>query len=282
MKGYLPDNRAKTRTRVIEVVVLNQNQPSHPPRSGHLLRRQEEADNRSVTMRVWNALWMLVFLAAIGLLSVRIAGAFHFGSNDLELALLISLLPLLTYALFLLEGVQVAAIQLKSDPLDQDDFERYRDQHKLSPHAIEKLKTQQRDLVGHFFKFIIGRQLCVIATVVGQAIIINRIQWNIPADAPVRAELAQWGSFINGDLTTFVVATIIPYWIAQLLSQFLADERPLTFLRLPACFAAVKLTLIVSTLGVGRPAMVLERLTSRTTNFRYIERSKPQGREGSV
>ncbi|GAB4531989.1 MAG: hypothetical protein Tsb0010_13180 [Parvularculaceae bacterium] len=232
-----------------------------------------EAAVKSGERGAWipHTIWFGFCSIAVGLLVARFAGGLLFGERTVETLAIAALAPALVYLLFLLEGAQVAAIQVKAHPIDAAEFGRarslfaLRDRHRRN---IERLQSQFRD---RFFAFIIGRQFLVIAAVVGLAILINRVAWpveTIAADAAIGGlSLRAIVSIVNGDIAAFLIATALPYWIAQLLSQILADERPIPFLRLPGLYSAVQATYLMDRIGIGRPALFLETLIARNTAF---------------
>lgn len=240
------------------------------PGTGHLNRDVDDS-NIPARRKILRIIWYVVFIGCAALLLARFFLAHSSGQGVIWPVFVFLTFSCLIYMLFLLEGIQVVAIQLKAGKAvsgDEDATKPKISARKMGDSRIESAKT---NLVHFFFPFIVGRQFLVIATVVGEAMLLSTVKADpetISATGFFSSMQSNYiASVLNNDVSTFLVATALPYWIAQLLSQFLADNRSMAFLRLPFATRIVSLTLFVSRLGVGLPALALESFLSRTKHF---------------
>jgi len=165
----------------------------------------------------------------------------------------------LLFNLFLLEGLQVAGLNIKAKP-----------EHKLSLDEMSKDGSSKEIIL--FFKenfdsFVAGRQILTIATVVTMATLLGYLE--IPVNHWAITALSQiyWvGSyleFLDSSYVNFLFAILMPAWFSQLLPQYLADQKPLWFIKLPFASLAIRLTAIVSQSRVGVPAQSLALLLKK-------------------
>jgi hypothetical protein len=203
----------------------------------------------------WSKLfWMCVFSLAVVLLCFRVYLAFY-NAGNVTIIRLIGILGLL-YILFVLEGLIVSAIQIRR--LDEDSLERY----ILSQYSEsrKKMTAMVRIFRGSFPAFIVGRQLCLMIAVVSLAFTIDGLSVNEEAQLFKWMELQHPGSsgfmlaFLQYWGTTFLMSTLLPCWIGQLLPQFLAEERGVEFLKFPLARTLTAISLAISSIGAGAPS----------------------------
>ena len=157
------------------------------------------------------------------------------------------------YLLFILEGLQTAGLQIQD--LDRDAVEHVLEHHTVSSRkdVMPVYNLWNRNFDG----FEVGRQLFTILTVVLMAFLLKALQ--LPVEKlgiqpePVKHAIG----FLNTTLFAFVSSTIIPNWYAQLIPQFLADGRVLSFLTLPGVRLINELCYVLDKLQLGYPAHVI-------------------------
>jgi hypothetical protein len=174
---------------------------------------------------------------------------------------------LLFYLLFTLEGQQVMGLQIKD--LQKDAIEQFL---KKNPVASEgKVFPMHETFSTNFDGFVVGRQIFTIMTVVAISFLINSVK--LPIDAfQERAgiNVSEPGlsnvlfNFLNGGYFAFASATLVPAWWCQLLSQFIADGRALTFAGLPLARFVLRTAMLLDKLQLGQPAYVMLKMLSRT------------------
>jgi hypothetical protein len=126
-----------------------------------------------------------------------------------------------------------------------------------------------------FDDFVVGRQLFTIATVVALALVINKLRLTPDTPAVNLAPPALFSflsTLVNHRITTFLVSTLMPCWIAQLLPQFLADRRGIEFLQLWPSRVITEISLLICRVGAGKPASWIHRFLSRTGRFSGVEK----------
>jgi hypothetical protein len=109
----------------------------------------------------------------------------------------------------------------------------------------------------NFDGFEVGRQLFTILTVVLMAFLLKALQ--LPMEKlEIESESVKHAiGFLNTTLFAFVSSTIIPNWYSQLIPQFLADGRVLSFLTLPGVRLINELCYLLDKLQLGYPAHVI-------------------------
>jgi hypothetical protein len=221
--------------------------------------------------------WNTIFLISIVLLGFRIYFAFTNGVSSTNITIIqVVIIGFLTYVLFVLEGLIVSAIQIKR--LDQEAIDRHIDaEYKES---ANKLRSIISTLKNHFDDFIVGRQLLVIITVVALAFTIDGLAFDQKHALFAWLDLHRAGSgTVAFEIfkfwgTTFLISTLLPCWIAQLLPQFLAEERGVEFVKRPLAKTLTWLSLRISKLGAGAPShgffWLIRRLTGRFSSEEKI------------
>lgn len=177
--------------------------------------------------RVMRGFWIVAASAAVGLLAVKLVLFVTVGFSATRLGVAAGVVALL-YALFLLEGLQVAGLQLRESALPETL--RHIDVRAFQPKTRTRLATLATLFEQRFDAFVTGRQILVITTVVTMAALLRTTA--VPAEAVaaavgqrLRAATDVLMPLLNAPLFAFVTATLVPAWISQLLPQFLADRR---------------------------------------------------------
>ena len=153
------------------------------------------------------------------------------------------------YLLFMLEGLQVAGLKIKD--LDSDAIEQF-----LKSSAVgsrDKVFPVYSTFAGNFDGFVTGRQIFVIMTVVANSFLIKSVQ--LPADIPA-------SGLFNSYVFAFAASTLVPAWISQLLPQFMADRRAISFISLPGGRLVLRLAMLLDQIQLGQPAKVMLGLFS--------------------
>jgi hypothetical protein len=161
------------------------------------------------------------------------------------------------YMLFMLEGLQVAGLQVKN--LESDAIDHYLERHPIAGRkdVIPVYNTFSENFDG----FVVGRQLFTIITVVSIAFLNKSIV--LPSGTVkvisnllgISIPLVQvFADFLNGGLFVFVGSTLIPAWWCQLLSQFMADGRAIQFIALPGSRPVLRTAMLLDQLQLGEPA----------------------------
>ncbi len=157
------------------------------------------------------------------------------------------------YFLYMLEGLQVAALQIQS--LDRDAIERVLEHHPFGSRKeiMPLYEVWNRNLDG----FVVGRQICVIGTMVVIAFLLKSM--NIPMDT-LKVESASVKhviGFLNSTLFAYIGSTIVPFWYSQLIPQFLADGRVISFLTLPGTRLVNAVIMAFDKIQYGYPAWAM-------------------------
>lgn len=153
----------------------------------------------------------------------------------------------LLYILFLAEGLQVAALYIKEHSLQTID--QYVQDKGYAD--VDHISFVAEKFIHDFDAFITGRQIIVITSVISFATLLNSMQIGeitVPAvwDPIVQA--------IESPYFVFMFSIFLPAWFSQLMPQFAANNRALSFITLPWSYSIIKLTLMLNTIGAGIPA----------------------------
>jgi len=172
----------------------------------------------------------------------------------------------LFYVLFLLEGLQIAGLQLKEQC--EEAILRFL---SLSNIANDQRILRIAELYKNgFHSFLSGRQILVIMSVVSLASIINSLK--IPVDTFDFRGSQSFTTIINSPVTNFLLSTLLPAWISQLLPQFIADNRSISFISLPGAEWITRLAIKIDKIQASRPAFDLLDWTRRSSTFSKKEK----------
>ncbi|MDH5710278.1 MAG: hypothetical protein OEZ15_01250 [Gammaproteobacteria bacterium] len=208
-------------------------------------------------------IWRIFALILLGFLGIKIYTALH---SDIYAILSIVVLIALFYVLFLLEGLQIAGLQLKEHC--DEAILRFLETSKL---GSDKRVLRIAELYKNsFHSFLSGRQILVIMSVVSIASIISSISYQpTMMDFSLSASLA---IVVNSPFTNFLLATLLPAWISQLLPQFIADNRSIGFVTLPGAEWITRLAIRLDKIHASRPAFDLLSWAMRTGTFKLKEK----------
>jgi len=180
--------------------------------------------------------------------------------------LVVPALGLALYLLFLLEGLQVAGLRVKES--EGERLETLLSQLGYSEKEKQSSLHMFTVFSQNFESFVTGRQVLVIGTVVWLSFILSSVpapafapEWLVAAVGPQVARGAL--DFTTSNVTSFGIATFVPVWLSQLLPQFLADDRPLWFMRLIFARHVVQLAKLLANISAGAPAKALQNLFER-------------------
>jgi hypothetical protein len=146
----------------------------------------------------------------------------------------------LLYLLLMLEGMQVAGIQVKD--LEKDAIEHYLERNPIAAH--KDVMPLHNTFHTNFDGFVVGRQVFTILTVVSIAFLNRSIIIPVAKDVPQDWSWAL-SVFLNGGVFVFFSSTLIPAWWCQLFSQFMADGRAIRFLALPGSKAVLWIAMLL-------------------------------------
>lgn len=163
------------------------------------------------------------------------------------------------YLLFTLEGCQVAGLLIKD--LDSDAIEQFL--HDRPVANLKDIFPIYKIFSSNFDGFVVGRQLFVIMTVVTIAFLNKSISIEPTTANALQPPLKGLIVFFESGFFAFVSSTLIPSWISQLLPQFLADGRAITFLALPGTRLVLWISMLLDRIQLGQPAHALEHLLKR-------------------
>jgi hypothetical protein len=167
------------------------------------------------------------------------------------------------YFLYMLEGLQVAALQIQA--LDRDAIERALEHHSFGSRKeiMPLYKVWNRNLDG----FVVGRQISVIMTMVMIAFLLKSMQ--IPMETlKIESESVKYAiGFLNSTLFAYIGSTIIPFWYSQLIPQFLADGRAISFLTLPGTRLVNSVAMAFDKIQYGYPSWALLNLIVRSPKW---------------
>jgi len=167
------------------------------------------------------------------------------------------------YFLYMLEGLQVAVLQIQS--LDRDAVERVLQHHPFGSRKeiMPLYEVWNRNLDG----FVVGRQISVILTMVLIAFLLKSMQ--IPVETlQVESESVKLIiGFLNSTLFAYIGSTLIPFWYSQLIPQFLADGRVISFLTLPGTRLVNAVIMAFDKIQYGYPAQAILKLILRSLQW---------------
>ena len=208
-------------------------------------------------------LWRIFALFLLSFLGIKLYSALH---SDLYAALSLFALVVLFYTLFLLEGLQIAGLQLKEHC--EEAILRFLASNQMNNDART---LRSAELYKHgFHSFLAGRQILVIMSVVSIASIINSLKLQ-----PGMFALVGWSELVtvlNSPVTNFLLSTLLPAWISQLLPQFIADNRSIGFVSLPGAEWITRLAIQLDRIHASRPAFDLLEWARRSSTFSMREK----------
>jgi hypothetical protein len=207
---------------------------------------------------------MVALYIAVFLLLIKIFVAFDEvdSLNSFVMTSLVVLLILvMLYLLFLAEGMILVAAQIK--PCDKDKVCAFINEN--FPSHSYTLTTIVEILQQSYDNFIIGRQIIAIVTVVSLVLLVGSLN-----DNPNNLAFSYLNSLhpgagrtafnvINHDAVTFLIGTLLPCWICQLLPHFLAEERSFQFSKLPFAKTFIDISVKLSRFEAGWPSLLLLR-----------------------
>lgn len=204
------------------------------------------------------AFWRVFAVVLISLLGIKVYTAL-----TLDLYAIASLVALFVffYVLFLLEGLQIAGLQLKEHC--EEAIVRFLTINRLSNNE-RTLRIAELYKYG-FHSFLSGRQILVIMSVVSMAAIINSI--TVQSEVLGVAESSFILALINSPIANFLLSTLLPAWVSQLLPQFIADNRSIGFVSLPGAEFITRLAIRLDKIHASRPAFDLLEWTRKSSTF---------------
>ncbi len=206
--------------------------------------------------------WVALFYFSLIFVAIRLVLGGDGSASALGLKITFAAL---LYCLFLLEGLLVVGTQLKSS--DHDAIITWLNSG-VAPSQTAKSTQLFRIFHDQFEEFVAGRQILVMAIIVGMTICVEHLHilhYSLPwADSILSAATKNIpdNKFIHillnsttySYLASFILITLVPCWISQLLPQFLADGRSFEFINVfPLTGTAVRLSMFVSHIGAGLP-----------------------------
>ena len=212
---------------------------------------------RGLVRAIWAAAATVGALLYLGKLALAFAASPTVATGLRTLGVFLAL-----YLLFMLEGLQVAGLQIKDQSLEA--IERHlastgRAGTRRRLEAIARIFIET-----DFDKFVTGRQILVIVMVVSMATLLAALtvpgELFGPAPGPLATAVL---ALLNAPFFIFVASTFIPSWVSQLLPQFTADNRPLTFIRIPGAKTVLRLSILIDDLELGYPARGILRFIER-------------------
>lgn len=170
------------------------------------------------------------------------------------------------YLLFQLEGLQVSGLQIKD--LQTDAIEQFLSNNPVASEG--KVLPMHEIFSTKFDGFVCGRQVFTIMTVVAISFLINSVKIPIGAFQDKFAmSISEPGfmkvffNILTGGFFAFASATLVPAWWCQLLSQYIADGRALTFAGFPFARFVLRIAMLLDKLQVGQPAHVMLKILTR-------------------
>lgn len=207
---------------------------------------------------------MLFFAFLLFIVRLIIAQTSDFsGRSTLQLIALLAFI----YFLFLLEGLQHCAIQITdadhdgiNDVLAKSVGGRKR---RSTDSMIDTFRSKSK-----FELFLTGRNMCSMISIVMIAFILDHMPFSEPSEANVFYSFVDTNShwphihtifspLLHNFITLFVLSTLLPCWIAQLLPQILAGKHSVEFMQMPAARLATGIAISVARLETGRPSEFL-------------------------
>jgi len=203
-----------------------------------------------------NALWVCVLGAAVFSLGFRFYLASIANYSDANLVLIkFIVIAGLIYILFLLEGLLRASVQI-ADADEKSLIEYVKEYQTSKTKVLLQIITRLR---ASHAAFVTGRQVLATLVVVLVALTFNSLRIN--PQNKIFAALDAWSagtgqtaaSILDNFVTIFLMSTLLPCWIGQLLPQLLSDQRAVEFAQYPFAKSAVWASLALARLGAGLP-----------------------------
>ena len=213
-------------------------------------------------MSVLRIFWVIATILFTILMIVNFILCAWFGSVGQTLLVALGVLACF-YFLYMLEGLQVAVLQIQS--LDRDAVERVLQHHPFGSRKemMPLYEVWNCNLDG----FVVGRQICVILTMVLIAFLLKSMK--IPVETlKIESESVKLMiGFMNSTLFAYIGSTLIPFWYSQLIPQFLADGRVISFLTLPGTRLVNGVAMAFDKIQYGYPAQALTNLILRSLKW---------------
>jgi hypothetical protein len=228
-------------------------------------------DDPTQTNGYLKAFWICLLVLIAGALIIRISAVILGQPTVTEMLLPFVCLPLLLYALFVLEGLHHVASRVKT--ADPEGMRNY-----IADHADELRATYVTKVVDLLQKkskqFIAGRQICILIIIVLMAKIIEDMQdkhfvlpaFLIPYVPDHLLGIPTHGLIafpLHNFLITLTLSTLLPCWIAQIVPELMSENRSLDFISKVRCYRLAQLAVAVSELGATWPGDALFSSLSR-------------------
>lgn len=247
------------------------------PTESHVSAAQMNLGQRSAVWYVnfLRGCWLIVSVLSALVLLLKIVVAF-FQVNDTRDAVFFSVevifIAMMIYLLFVAEGMILVAAQIK--PHDRKKIQEYIKNNSISDSL--RLNSVIDSVQRQYKNFVVGRQAIVILIVVGLVFVVGALNKGESAGAISELERVHKGfsscilSFLNADAVIFLISTMLPYWICQLLPHLLAEERSLQFAKLWLAKEITDLSIMISGFEAGWPSfLILDRIQQKA--FRSLE-----------
>ena len=213
-------------------------------------------------MSVLRIFWVIATILFTILMIVNFILCAWFGSVGQMLLVAFGILACF-YFLYMLEALQVVALQIQA--LDRDAIERVLEHHPFGSRkeVMPLYEVWNRNLDG----FVVGRQISVIMTMVIIAFLLKSMR--IPVETlQVESESLKYViGFLNSTLFAYIGSTLIPFWYCQLVPQFLADGRAISFLTLPGARLVNGVAMAFDKIQYGYPAWAILNLILRSLKW---------------
>jgi hypothetical protein len=236
-----------------------------------IISPRQRAPERTLN-RILRICWVVALYIAVFLLLVKIFVAFDEveSLNSFVMTSIVVLLILfLLYLLFLAEGMILVAAQIK--PCDKDKVcafirENFPSHSYVLTNIVEIVQES-------YDNFIIGRQIIAIFAVVGLVLLVGSLNENpnnlvfsyLNTLYPGAGTIGF--SVINHDTIIFLIGTLLPCWICQLLPHFLAEDRSFQFSKLPFAKTFIDISVNLSRFEAGWPSLLLLRSIQNRGHF---------------
>lgn len=239
---------------------------AEPPRTGNAwayARAQEIG--YAMFYHTATLFWLFVLCLAIFIFLIRIIIAQTSdlsGESTVEILVLVSCI----YLLFLLEGLQHCAIQINDADTDgiSDVVSRNVGRRKLR--RTDFMVTRFRSDL-YFEQFLTGRNMCSMILIVMIAFILDKMPFAGPDKNMFYSFIdshSYWPTahiaidpVLHSFVIVFLLSTLLPCWIAQLLPQLLAGKHSVEFIQMPGARVATWIAISVAQLETGRPSEFL-------------------------
>jgi hypothetical protein len=223
------------------------------------IQSKSTADGIMLVLRIF---WVIATILFTILMIVNFILCAWFGSVGQTLLVALGVLACF-YFLYMLEGLQVAVLQIQS--LDRDAVERVLQHHPFGSRKeiMPLYEVWNRNLDG----FVVGRQISVIMTMVIIAFLLKSMQIPVETLNVESASLKYVIGFLNSTLFAYIGSTLIPFWYCQLVPQFLADGRAISFLTLPGARLVNGVAMGFDKIQYGYPAWAILNLILRSLKW---------------